>query len=106
LIELASMRALTTSAPGPCSDEIREAGSANVKIEAATFRAQEPLTRCRNCSALARPNILMFDDWKWHTSRSDALRRDNPGAEQFAGARAVEAEVTRGQLLIDAGVGN
>jgi len=58
-----------------CSEEIWEADKTNVKIDEATFRAQEPLPRCRKCSALARPNILMFDDWKWHTSRSDAQQQ-------------------------------
>jgi len=30
------------------------------------------LPRCRNCAALARPNILMFGDYSWLSHRSDA----------------------------------
>ena len=32
----------------------------------------EPLPQCRNCAALARPNILMFGDWSWLGHRTDA----------------------------------
>jgi NAD-dependent SIR2 family protein deacetylase len=53
-----------------CTDEIWDADS-NVSIDAQNFRALEPLPRCRNCSALARPNILMFGDWSWLGDRTD-----------------------------------
>jgi NAD-dependent SIR2 family protein deacetylase len=55
-----------------CTDEIWEAEDETVRIEESTFRALEPLPRCRNCSALARPNILMFGDWSWLSHRTDA----------------------------------
>ena len=55
-----------------CTDEIWEADSENVNIEESTFRALEPLPRCRNCPALARPNILMFGDWSWLGHRTAA----------------------------------
>ncbi len=41
-------------------------------IDAETFRAAEPLPRCPKCGALARPNILMFGDFGWDGSRTDA----------------------------------
>lgn len=41
-------------------------------IEEPGFRALEPLPGCRNCSALARPNVLMFGDWSWLAWRTDA----------------------------------
>jgi NAD-dependent SIR2 family protein deacetylase len=37
-----------------------------------TFKAKEPLPRCPDCGALARPNILMFGDWEWESARTDA----------------------------------
>ncbi|MGA2865206.1 MAG: Sir2 family NAD-dependent protein deacetylase [Verrucomicrobiota bacterium] len=55
-----------------CSDEIWEAEGESVNIEESTFRALEPLPRCRNCPALARPNILMFGDWSWLGHRTEA----------------------------------
>ena len=30
------------------------------------------LSKCKNCSALSRPNILMFGDWDWNPSRANA----------------------------------
>lgn len=30
---------------------------------------------CPHCGGLARPNVLMFDDWNWMGRRSDAQRR-------------------------------
>jgi NAD-dependent SIR2 family protein deacetylase len=41
-----------------------------IQIDEASFRALEPLPKCRNCSALARPNILMFGDWSWVDRRT------------------------------------
>jgi len=48
-----------------CTDDIWESDVDVVSIDAEKFRALEPLPRCRNCPALARPNILMFGDWLW-----------------------------------------
>jgi NAD-dependent SIR2 family protein deacetylase len=48
-----------------CTEEIWAADGNVVGIDAENFRALEPLPRCRSCSALARPNILMFGDWSW-----------------------------------------
>jgi NAD-dependent SIR2 family protein deacetylase len=41
-----------------------------VLIDEATMRAQEPLPACPRCGALARPNILMFNDWEWDSSET------------------------------------
>ncbi len=43
-----------------------------VDVDPETFRAREPLPRCVRCGALLRPNILMFGDWNWDSSRSEA----------------------------------
>ena len=55
-----------------CTEEIWDAENKVVSIDANDFRALEPLPRCRNCSALARPNILMFGDWLWLGHRTEA----------------------------------
>ena len=59
----------------PCSDEIWEADDEAVNVDEVAFRALEPLPRCRNCSALARPNIMMFGDWSWLVQRADAQQQ-------------------------------
>ena len=35
------------------------------------FKAREPLPLCQYCGAIARPNILMFGDYSWESSRTD-----------------------------------
>src|SRR5207253_4501367 len=41
-------------------------------VDEVSMRAREPLPACSSCGALARPNILMFDDWGWDDSRTRA----------------------------------
>ncbi len=55
-----------------CTDEIWDADREMVNVDESSFRALEPLPRCRNCSALARPNILMFGDSSWLGHRTEA----------------------------------
>ena len=38
------------------------------------FKAQDPLPNCPYCGGMVRPNILMFGDWGWNYSRTDAQR--------------------------------
>jgi NAD-dependent SIR2 family protein deacetylase len=42
----------------------------NVLVDETTMHAQEPLPACPRCGALARPNILMFNDWEWDSTRT------------------------------------
>jgi NAD-dependent SIR2 family protein deacetylase len=42
-----------------------------VEIDPATLRAREPLPSCSGCGHTLRPNILMFGDGGWDTTRSD-----------------------------------
>jgi len=56
----------------PCSHELWDGAQTVVQIDEPSFRAREPLPKCRNCSALARPNILMFGDWSWLDERTAA----------------------------------
>ena len=57
-----------------CQGKIWSAEDVHIEIDE-DFRAQEPLSRCSDCGALARPNILMFGDWGWESSRTDAQSR-------------------------------
>jgi NAD-dependent SIR2 family protein deacetylase len=45
------------------------------EIDEAACRISSPMPRCPACNALARPNILMFDDGAWLAGRSEAQRR-------------------------------
>jgi NAD-dependent SIR2 family protein deacetylase len=57
-----------------CQGKIWSAKDVQIEISE-DFRAQEPLPRCPDCGAMARPNILMFGDWSWENSRTDAQSR-------------------------------
>jgi NAD-dependent SIR2 family protein deacetylase len=47
-----------------CKKEIWEADTKDMKVDMETFQAID-LPLCPYCGEVARPNILMFWDWKW-----------------------------------------
>jgi len=56
-----------------CHQTIWNAKDTNIKIDEG-FKAQYPLPSCLYCGGMARPNILMFGDWGWNYSQTDAQR--------------------------------
>jgi NAD-dependent SIR2 family protein deacetylase len=57
--------------PGPVWPVVDKA----VVVDEGTMRAQPPLPDCPFCGRLARPNVLMFDDWGWQPQRSQEQAR-------------------------------
>lgn len=55
----------------PCSHAIWDGTDLDVDIDE-EFRAAEPLPSCPSCSGIARPNILMFGDFRWVDDRTNA----------------------------------
>ena len=53
-----------------CGQEIWSAEHCMVEVDEDTLRAAHPLPSCPTCGELARPNVLMFGDWGWDSSRS------------------------------------
>jgi len=49
----------------PCSEEIWDATPYTIEVDEKTLKVISPLPSCKNCSAVARPNILMFNDLNW-----------------------------------------
>ncbi|MCC6233020.1 MAG: NAD-dependent protein deacetylase [Verrucomicrobiales bacterium] len=49
---------------------IEEASGIEVRIDAAVFRALDPLPRCARCGEVMRPNVLMFGDGGWDPDRT------------------------------------
>lgn len=82
-----------------CTNEIWEADGDVVSIDDDQFRALEPLPRCRNCPALARPNILMFGDWSWLGHRTDHQH------ERFSGWLDELAQQSATVAVIEMGAG-
>ena len=56
----------------PCGEAIWTADGLSLDVDDAACRLRSPLPTCPRCSALARPNILMFGDWHWCEARSEA----------------------------------
>ncbi|THC40099.1 Sir2 family NAD-dependent protein deacetylase [Massilia sp. Mn16-1_5] len=56
----------------PCSDATWAADAFVPVIDAAACRLRSAPPTCPQCGALARPNILMFNDGAWITGRTDA----------------------------------
>ncbi|NUP04901.1 MAG: NAD-dependent deacetylase [Polyangiaceae bacterium] len=54
-----------------CGAGLFSSSSWEPDVDESTFRAREPLPKCPKCGALARPNVLMFGDGGWDSSRCD-----------------------------------
>lgn len=57
---------------GHCTGEVLDGSEVVVDIDAATFRAREPLPRCPHCGGAIRPNVMMFGDDGWNSDRTEA----------------------------------
>jgi len=71
-------------------------------VDEKTMRAHPPLPTCPNCGVLARPNILMFDDWEWIESRYAVQQnRFNEWIRKIAasGCRLVILEIGAGTAI-------
>ena len=55
----------------PCSGPLWSADDFEPENDESRCFLTSPLPRCPNCGALARPNILMFDDDRWQSARSE-----------------------------------
>jgi len=59
----------------PCRHEIWEGDELAIDVDDETLRAVSELPLCPACGALARPNVLMFNDWNWLPHRTAAQER-------------------------------
>ena len=79
----------------PCSDAIWAADAVMPQVDPSTCTMALPLPTCPRCGALARPNILMFNDSRWLAPRSEA---------QYAQFTAWRGRVQR-PVVIELGAG-
>lgn len=54
-----------------CDEKIWSAAPFVPDVDEARCLLRNPLPRCPSCGAIARPNVLMFDDGAWNSQRSD-----------------------------------
>ena len=52
-----------------CTGDIWPAVDFQPNIDNRNCLLLSPLPRCHGCGGIARPNILMFDDWEWNEQR-------------------------------------
>jgi len=84
----------------PCCHEIWSAEDLEVAVDEDSFRAISPLPECPHCKALARPNVLMFNDWHWVPHRSSAQERRFEGwLHAVKDARLVIIELGAGSAV-------
>ncbi len=67
--------------------------TSGVAVDLETLRAAAPLPACPRCGGLARPNILMFGDYAWDSSRS-------AGQEHPYGDWLQDLRRTKGKLVV------
>jgi NAD-dependent SIR2 family protein deacetylase len=85
---------------GDCGMGLFSADEVKVWVDEATMRAREPLPTCPSCAALARPNILMFEDWEWDDTRMRSQQaRLNDWLEATRGCRLVIIECGAGTAI-------
>ena len=81
---------------GDCGIGIFPSEPYEVAIDLETMRAIAPLPACPKCGGRTRPNILMFGDRGWSSSRADAQeRRLAAWLRTLDGARLVVVELGR-----------
>jgi len=51
-----------------CTTEIWSAKNTKIDVDLKNFKALN-LIQCHRCQKIARPNILMFNDWDWNSKR-------------------------------------
>jgi len=84
----------------PCRDDIWDGCDLQIAVDDETMRAVSPLPVCPACGALARPNVLMFNDWNWLPHRmSNQERRFASWLETVGGARFVIIEIGAGSAV-------
>lgn len=57
-----------------CSGQLWPTANLHLQVDEEECLLQSELPCCPRCGALARPNILMFDDWHWNDVRSAQQR--------------------------------
>ncbi len=84
----------------PCSSDIWSAKEIDIAVDLEKFKAKKPLPHCKKCKAVARPNILMFNDWNW-IDKKEASQRKNFAdfLQQIGNGKLVIVEFGAGKAI-------
>jgi NAD-dependent SIR2 family protein deacetylase len=84
----------------PCHHEIWSADDLEVEVDEESFRAVSSVPECPRCGELARPNVLMFNDWHWIPHRSSTQeRRLEAWIDEAKNSRLVIIELGAGSAV-------
>lgn len=84
----------------PCREEVWSAELPDLRIDLATLTAEGELPRCPACGALARPNVLMFNDSHWVDAIArEQERRFDAWLAHVRGRRLLVLELGAGKAL-------
>ena len=84
----------------PCRDEIWDGRDLQITVDDETIRAVSQLPVCSACGALARPNVLMFNDWNWLPHRTgEQERRFESWLDTVRGGRLAIVELGAGSAV-------
>jgi NAD-dependent SIR2 family protein deacetylase len=81
-----------------CSHDVWAADDLHPQVDEGQCLLTSPLPRCPKCGSVARPNILMFDDWHWSDIRVKR-RRMRYEAWLLSVERLVVIEVGAGRAI-------
>jgi NAD-dependent SIR2 family protein deacetylase len=82
----------------PCNDDVWHVPEVPFALDPATGQVIGTLPRCPRCNAVARPNVLMYDDVKWvDTVRREQQRRYESWLGSVRGKRVVVIECGAGE---------
>jgi len=82
-----------------CKKEIWSADNIKIDIDMKNFKALN-LIKCKNCQKLARPNILMFDDFDWNNTRANKQNaKYNKWLKQNKNKRIAIIEIGAGKAI-------
>jgi NAD-dependent SIR2 family protein deacetylase len=59
----------------PCTESVWSADALHPVVDPVSFRQLNPLPRCPHCGRLARPNVLMFNDYHFVYERTEGHRK-------------------------------
>lgn len=85
-----------------CRSGIWSADGLKVEVDEARCHLISDLPKCPNCERLARPNILMFEDWKWkgeRTLKQQAIFQQWMQARKEEGHKVVTIELGAGTQI-------
>jgi NAD-dependent SIR2 family protein deacetylase len=86
----------------PCTDAIWDTGDPppDLDIDMTSLTARAPLPRCPHCGAMARPNVLMFNDVDWSPQvRFEQESRYRQWLASIRGRRLVIIELGAGTAI-------